>query len=70
MTEEEEDMDELWQTCEAARALDLTPAGVRLLAKQGKLRAAVLTGRGQRLYRRADVESLVKARRKRSAGAA
>jgi len=64
-TEGEEPMDELLETAEAGRVLSLTPAAVRLLAKQGKLRAAVLTGRGQRLYRRADVESLARARRNR-----
>ena len=69
-TPREDPMDELMETAEAGRVLNLTPAAVRLLARQGKLRAAVLTGRGQRLFFRADVEGLAKARRKRSAAAA
>jgi DNA-binding transcriptional MerR regulator len=62
-TPREEPMDELMETAEAGRVLKRTPATVRLLAKQGKLRVAALTGRGQRLYRREDVERLAKARR-------
>jgi DNA-binding transcriptional MerR regulator len=68
--EEQWRMDELMETADAGRVLDLTPAAVRLLAKQGKLRPAVLTRRGQRLYWRADVEALARARRKRSAAVA
>jgi DNA-binding transcriptional MerR regulator len=60
-------MDELLETAEAGRILSVTPAMVRLLARQGRLRPAVLTRRGQRLYRREDVEVLARARRKRSA---
>jgi DNA-binding transcriptional MerR regulator len=59
-------MDQLMETAEAGRVLKVTPAMVRLLARQGKLRAAALTGRGQRLYRREDVEGLAKTRRTRS----
>jgi DNA-binding transcriptional MerR regulator len=59
-------MDELMETAEAGRVLNLTPAAVRLLNKQGRLAAAVLTSRGQHLYLRKDVEDLARRRRKRS----
>jgi DNA-binding transcriptional MerR regulator len=66
---EERHMDELLETADAGRALDLTPASVRLLAKQGKLLPAVVTRRGQRLYRRGDVEALARVRRKQAQAA-
>lgn len=62
--------DELLETCEAGKVLDLTSASVRVLAAKGTLPVAVLTRRGQRLFRREDVERLAKARRKRAAAAA
>jgi len=64
------DESKLLETCEAGRVLNLTPASVRWLAAKGTLPVAVLTSRGQRLFRRADVEGLAKARRKRAAAAA
>ena len=58
------DEPELLETCEAGRVLNLTPASVRGLAAKGTLPVAVLTRRGQRLFRREDVEALARARRK------
>lgn len=48
-------MDMLLMVADAARLLDLTPASIRLLERQGKLRA-VRTLRGVRLFARGEVE--------------
>jgi DNA-binding transcriptional MerR regulator len=51
-------MQKLMSTAEAARALDLTPAMVRVLARSGQLATAVETEGGVRLFDRQDVERL------------
>lgn len=51
--------DELLSTMDAARLLGLSPDMVRLLARDGRLRVAVTSSRGARLFRRADVEELL-----------
>ncbi len=56
------DPDDLLTVAEAARMLDLTPDGVRHLANQGKL-PVKLTSTGRRIFRRGDVEALVKTRK-------
>ncbi len=47
-------MDEMLMTADAARVLDVTPAMIRLLERQGKLKA-VRTMSGVRLFPRAEV---------------
>lgn len=56
-------MKELLTPSDAARILKLAPATVRDLARRGVLRVAVLTERGNRLFRREDVEALERTRR-------
>jgi DNA-binding transcriptional MerR regulator len=51
-------------TADAGRILDLTPAAVRLAASDGRLRVAVVTPSGQRLYSREDVEALASRRQR------
>lgn len=50
--------EELMTAVDAGRILGLSSDMVRLLAREGKLRAAVATTRGVRLFRRQDVEAL------------
>jgi excisionase family DNA binding protein len=52
------DPEDLMTTVDAARILGLSSDMVRLLARRGRLKAAVLTVRGVRLFRRADVDRL------------
>jgi hypothetical protein len=48
---------------EASHILKISAAGVRYLARTGKLRVALSVGpEGGRLFRRADVEALARAR--------
>ena len=47
--------DELLEAADVARALRVTPAMVRVLARQGILPVAARTPRGSRLFRQADV---------------
>jgi DNA-binding transcriptional MerR regulator len=54
--------DDLMTSVDAGRILDVTPDMVRLLAREGRLTAAIQTIRGVRLFRRADVEKLADAR--------
>jgi DNA-binding transcriptional MerR regulator len=49
-------MPELLETHEVAKWLDRTPASVRSYADKGKLRVAVVTARGVRLFHPVDVE--------------
>ncbi len=55
-------MTKLLSTADAARALNVTPATVRLLARRGTLRVAATTESGTRLFARVDVERLAKQR--------
>lgn len=55
-------MPELLETHEVAKRLNRTPASVRTYAAQGKLRVAVVTTRGARLFRPADVQKFKRAR--------
>jgi hypothetical protein len=50
--------EELMTAVDAGRILGLSSDMVRVLAREGKLRAAVATTRGVRLFRRHDVEAL------------
>ena len=52
----------LLESADAAKILDLTPAGVRLLARSGRLPVAAVTSRGLRLFQAADVLALRRAR--------
>ncbi len=48
---------------DAAKILNLSPAGVRLAADKGHLRVAAHTSNGGRLFLREDVEHLKRSRR-------
>jgi DNA-binding transcriptional MerR regulator len=61
---------DLIETADAARILGLTPNSVRMYAKAGQLRPAVVTPRGARLFLRADVEALRRTRVARAAAQA
>ena len=50
--------EDLMTTVDAARILGLSSDMVRLLAREGRLKAAVQTVRGVRLFRRSEVERL------------
>ncbi len=52
-------MDMLLEVADVARLLNRTPSAVRALARAGRLRVAVTTPRGARLFNRADVEQLL-----------
>lgn len=56
-------MDRFLSPAEAGRLLGLTPASVRRLEREGTLPAAARTEGGSRLFRRSDVEALMKERR-------
>jgi DNA-binding transcriptional MerR regulator len=60
---------ELLESADVARILGLTPTAIRVYGSQGRLRAAAVTPRGSRLYRRRDVERFA-AQRKQAASAA
>lgn len=63
-------MDEpLLQSADVALLLRLTPDGVRRASREGRLRVAMTTGRGTKLYRRADVEAFARGRDERAAQA-
>ena len=49
---------DLLSTADAAKLLNLSSDMVRLLARSGRLRAAVTSSRGVRLFRRDDVVAL------------
>lgn len=51
-------------SADASRVLGLTPAAVRLIVNQGRLKVAAETESGIRLFRRADVERLARSRAK------
>jgi len=55
---------ELLTTADVARILDVVPATVRLMERDGRLPALKTPG-GQRLFRRSDVERLAAARAER-----
>ena len=55
------DCEELLEPSEVGRLLNLSSAWVGQLARQGRLRAAVRTRRGLRLFRREDVEFYIDA---------
>ena len=61
-------MKDLLTTAEAARLLNLTPAAVRAMERRGAIRAEVVTGTGMRLYRRREVEALVRERATKAKG--
>lgn len=54
----------LLSTTDAARILDLSESGVRLLVKNGLLRVAALTASGRRLFTEEDVKQLHRSRKK------
>jgi DNA-binding transcriptional MerR regulator len=56
------DPKDLMTAVDAARILSLSSDMVRLLAREGRLKAALQTVRGIRLFRRADVERLASER--------
>ncbi len=51
-------MENLLTPADAARILGVTPATVRLMVQTGRLRVAVRTEGGIRLFRRAEIERL------------
>ncbi|MBI3455180.1 MAG: MerR family transcriptional regulator [Candidatus Rokubacteria bacterium] len=55
-------MKKFLESADVARALGLTPAGVRVLARAGRLRVTAVTPRGGRLFRPAEVEALRRVR--------
>jgi len=55
----------LYEVLDVAKLLGLSPASVRRLADEGKLRIRAITPRGQRLFRPEDAERL---RRERAHG--
>lgn len=59
-------MNQFLLSIDAARLLRLSPAGVRDLARKGVLPVAEVTEGGVRLFRRADVERLREARRRKT----
>ena len=54
---------ELIETADVARLLERTPAAIRAMVNRGKIPIAVTTPRGARLFRRVDIELLVRNRR-------
>jgi DNA-binding transcriptional MerR regulator len=58
-------MREFVSTFEAARILDVSPDAVRLMARSGRLEAAITTRAG-RLFRRQDCERLAVERQERT----
>lgn len=61
------DREQLLLTGDVAKILDLTPEGVRWLARDGQLPFTLITKRGVRLFNLADVKEFQEARRKRLA---
>jgi len=57
--------DQLFESSDVARELDITPSMVRVYAAAGRLRAAVVTPRGARLFRRQDVLDFKRKHRRR-----
>jgi excisionase family DNA binding protein len=55
----------LMQTAEVAVLVGVTPDTVRRAVREGRLIVATTTGRGIQLYRLADVEAYMRARRGR-----
>lgn len=55
---------ELLTPADAGRILDLSPAGVRLAADDGRLPVAAMTPTGGRLFNRGDVERFRRERAK------
>jgi DNA-binding transcriptional MerR regulator len=56
---------ELLEAADVARELDITPATVRMHADRGRLPVAIVTPRGTRLFRPADVEAFKRTYRRR-----
>jgi hypothetical protein len=63
-------MDELLTTAEFGRGLDppLTPAAVRAAARAGRIRVAIQTASGQRLFERSELERFQATRNKGADG--
>ena len=55
------DEEELLTTGDAARLIGLSPESIRRLSNEGKL-TAIRTRTGQRLFRKSDLEALVRKR--------
>jgi hypothetical protein len=53
-----EETENLLTTAQAGRRLELCPDAVRDLARRGKLKPAMIVGRGQRLFTLREVERL------------
>ena len=54
--------DKFLTSADASKVLGITPAAVRLIVIQGRLRVSAETEGGIRLFRRSDVERLAKRR--------
>jgi hypothetical protein len=52
----------LIETADVARRLDVTPAAVRQAARDGRLKPAIVTPRGQRLFLTGDVDEFARQR--------
>jgi len=61
-----DDPEDLMTAVDAAKILGISPDMVRLLARKGRLRTAVQTIRGVRLFRRGDVQQLAHTRATRA----
>jgi hypothetical protein len=59
---------ELLETADVARLLQRTPAAIRAMVNRGRIPIAVTTPRGARLFRRADIDAIVKSMRTLKAG--
>lgn len=57
----------LMQTAEAAELAGVTPDTIRRAVREGRLGAAMTTGRGIQLYTRAAIETYRRAREERGA---
>ncbi len=60
------DYDDLITTAESAPILKCVPDNVRKLARQGKLKTALIVGKNQRLFHRRDVEALARRMRRQN----
>jgi hypothetical protein len=54
---------DLLETADVARLLERTPAAIRVMVRLGKIPVAFTTPRGGRLFRRVDIEMLIRNRR-------
>ncbi|HVL66530.1 MAG TPA: hypothetical protein VM364_04625 [Vicinamibacterales bacterium] len=57
--------EQLLQSADAARLLDLTPEAIRIAARQGRIAVAMETPRGVRLFTREAVEEYGRSRGRR-----